>query len=52
MKKKIVAALLVLTMVMQGAMPVFAQDESAGRVETTVDTKPKKLANKIYLLYI
>ena len=27
MKKKIVAALLVLTMVTQGAMPVFAQDE-------------------------
>lgn len=49
MKKKIVAALLVLTMVMQGAMPVFAQDESAGRVETTVDTETTKILCKEYL---
>ena len=49
MKKKIVAALLVLTMVMQGAMPVLAQDESAGRVETTVDTETTKILCKEYL---
>ena len=49
MKKKIVAALLVLTMVTQGAMPVFAQDESAGRVETTVDAETIKILCKEYL---
>lgn len=49
MKKKIVAALLALTMVTQGAMPVFAQEESAGRVETTVDAETTKILCKEYL---
>lgn len=42
MKKKIVAALLVLTMVTQGAMPVFAQNEGAEGIETAADAETAK----------
>lgn len=34
MKKKIMAVLLALAMVTQGAMPVFAQNEGAEGIET------------------
>lgn len=49
MKKKIVAALLVLTMVTQGAMPVFAQNEGAEGIETAADAETAKILCKEYL---
>lgn len=49
MKKKIVAALLALAMVVQGGMPVFARDEGAERIETTTDAETTKILCKEYL---
>lgn len=42
MKKKIMAVLLALAMVTQGAMPVFAQNEGAEGIETAAMQKRQK----------
>lgn len=42
MKKKIMAVLLALAMVTQGAMPVFAQNEGAEGIETAADAETAK----------
>lgn len=42
MKKKIMAVLLALAMVTQGAMPVFAQNEGAEGIETGQMQKRQK----------
>ena len=39
MKKKIMAVLLALAMVTQGAMPVFAQNEGEEGIETAADAE-------------
>ena len=43
MKKKIMAVLLALAMVTQGAMPVFAQNEGAEGIETAADAETAKI---------
>ena len=49
MKKKIMAVLLALAMVTQGAMPVFAQNEGAEGIETAADAETAKILCKEYL---
>ena len=50
MKKKIMAVLLALAMVTQGAMPVFAQNEGAEGIETAADDeRSEQILCKEYL---
>ena len=52
MKKKIMAVLLALAMVTQGAMPVFAQNEGAEGIETAADAETAKILCKEYFVIV